>query len=321
MTSAYVAWDGNEYPWPPPSGWYRGSDGRWWPEGHGPGADQAVATPETAAEATPSIPAAPSVESFRPPAVASEPVAPPVASAVDSAELGSASLPPGSTPSSRSNGRGPFLAAIGIGVVLVAVVAGVFAFLGSTDTVDDAVATTIPATTDEDFVTTTSAPGATTTSIRTGRGSASEPYEIGESFEIRYQLFDEDEKVWAMSVVGPAVDQTDAVLAENQFNEPPPEGQRFMVAPMRITYVSGPELSDLFDFSFKAIGSERVVRTTFDPSCGVLPNGLDVLGELGPGGTLEGTVCWVVPEDEIGTHVMAIEVFFSDLDTWVELTE
>ena len=35
--STYVAWDGNEYPWPPQPDWYEAADGRWWPEGHGPG--------------------------------------------------------------------------------------------------------------------------------------------------------------------------------------------------------------------------------------------------------------------------------------------
>jgi hypothetical protein len=37
MTSNYEAWNGELYEWPPPDGWYRASDGRWWAQGTGPG--------------------------------------------------------------------------------------------------------------------------------------------------------------------------------------------------------------------------------------------------------------------------------------------
>ena len=44
---SYTAWDDNQYPWPPPDGWYQASDGKWWPEGYGPpvaGGSDAVET-------------------------------------------------------------------------------------------------------------------------------------------------------------------------------------------------------------------------------------------------------------------------------------
>ncbi len=36
MTTTYLAWNGQSYPWPPPDGWYEASDGRWWAPGTGP---------------------------------------------------------------------------------------------------------------------------------------------------------------------------------------------------------------------------------------------------------------------------------------------
>ncbi len=36
MSEQYTAWDGNDYPWPPPEGWVMGNDGRYWPEGQQP---------------------------------------------------------------------------------------------------------------------------------------------------------------------------------------------------------------------------------------------------------------------------------------------
>lgn len=46
--SSYTAWDDNLYEWPPPDGWYQASDGKWWPDGYGPGVD--VGTDETVSD-------------------------------------------------------------------------------------------------------------------------------------------------------------------------------------------------------------------------------------------------------------------------------
>lgn len=38
MGTTYTAWDGNEYEWPPPKGWYQAIDNRWWAPDTGPAA-------------------------------------------------------------------------------------------------------------------------------------------------------------------------------------------------------------------------------------------------------------------------------------------
>ncbi|MEM8922047.1 MAG: hypothetical protein AAGD35_01000 [Actinomycetota bacterium] len=60
MSDMYTGWDGNQYPWPPPEGWYQAIDGRWWAPGTGPnpppqGAGTAPAA-STAAETIVSTP-------------------------------------------------------------------------------------------------------------------------------------------------------------------------------------------------------------------------------------------------------------------------
>ncbi len=57
--STYRAWDGNDYPSPPPEGWYQGSDELWWPEGYGPGPAPQAADPAPAPEPTPAPAPAP----------------------------------------------------------------------------------------------------------------------------------------------------------------------------------------------------------------------------------------------------------------------
>ncbi len=53
MTEAsYTAWDDKQYVWPPPDGWYKASDNKWWPNGYGPPeAEPAAPAADTASTA------------------------------------------------------------------------------------------------------------------------------------------------------------------------------------------------------------------------------------------------------------------------------
>ena len=92
-----------------------------------------------------------------------------------------------------------------------------------------------------------------------------------------------------------------------------------MGVPIRVTYASGPVPASLFELTFKAVGPSGVVLTTFDPSCGVIPNELDTFAELFEGGTVEGDVCWPVPSGDIGNLTMIVEVFLDDATVYVDL--
>jgi len=51
--ASYTAWDDNLYAWPPPEGWYRATDGRWWPAGYGPAGQATASSPATGEAAVP----------------------------------------------------------------------------------------------------------------------------------------------------------------------------------------------------------------------------------------------------------------------------
>jgi hypothetical protein len=93
-----------------------------------------------------------------------------------------------------------------------------------------------------------------------------------------------------------------------------------MSAPIRVTYVSGPAPASLFELTFKAVGPSGVVLTTFDPSCGVIPDALDTFAELFEGGAVEGNVCWPAGEVEQQDLTMMVEVFFDDATVYADLT-
>ncbi len=62
MAENYIAWNGDEYPWPPPDGWEKKGDGRYWPADQSPPESDAttqVPVAETAAPEPPAVEAAP----------------------------------------------------------------------------------------------------------------------------------------------------------------------------------------------------------------------------------------------------------------------
>jgi len=316
--TTYIAWDGNDYPNPPPADWYLASDSRWWPTGYGPG--PAVGPP----------PAAPPVgpEAVAPPIVAPPSVAPPTAAPGTTAPPTVAppqTAPPQTDKPYRSGGGGKALLIV---LVTVAALGGAAFYLLGLSSEDDSTAavpaTSVPRTeTTEDPGPTSSAPEDNTapdTAVAApSKGSVDDPYDVGDEITISYALFDEAQRAWVFEVLGPASDRTQAVLDENQFNTPPPGDTRFVVTEIRVSYVSGPDDGSLFDFNFTASGPSGDRMTTFDPSCGVVPDSFDSLLELNPGETVTGNICWVVAPPDIEELTMGIEVFFVDGSTYVRL--
>ncbi len=158
---------------------------------------------------------------------------------------------------------------------------------GAADATDGTPASEAPSTTE--------APQATYfTSSRT------EPYGFGEATAVQWDVFgDADESVWN-TTIGAPVDLTDAVLAENPFNDPPAEGFVFAGFPVEMTLAdAGKEpLSVGFNISFEIIGGASA--GAHDGRCGVQPEPVfSEFAEVFVGGTLSGVVCVPVPADDL----------------------
>ncbi len=76
MSDQYTAWDGNDYPWPPPEGWVLGNDGRYWPADQLPEAAAAPATPDPGSMPPPAAMPPPAPAATPPPMGAAPPGAP-----------------------------------------------------------------------------------------------------------------------------------------------------------------------------------------------------------------------------------------------------
>ena len=109
-------------------------------------------------------------------------------------------------------------------------------------------------------------------------------------------------------VTGIVEDAWAIVQAENQFNDPPDPGNRFYMATVAVSYVSGTDSLNVAEADYSLVGDNRVVYTSFENSCGVIPDELDA--ELFPGGRAEGNVCFQIESDD-SNFVLIHEPFYS----------
>ena len=96
---------------------------------------------------------------------------------------------------------------------------------------------------------------------------------------------------WTMTVTGAARDITDLVTAENQFNDPAPDGFRFIGVDVTYSY-SGSGSSPAYQITTKAVGDRNIELKS---NCGVVPGEIDVYSDVFSGGSVAGTICFVVP--------------------------
>jgi hypothetical protein len=111
---------------------------------------------------------------------------------------------------------------------------------------------------------------------------------------------------WAFAVASPARDITDQVMADNTFNDPPPEGFRFVGVDVALAY-SGTGSASAFEVTAKWVGGGNVQRVGF---CGVVNGELDQFTDVFAGGSVTGTMCFVVPQQEVGEGVLYVAAGF-----------
>ncbi len=145
-------------------------------------------------------------------------------------------------------------------------------------------------------------------------GTRDDPYTYDQLTTIEFDVFgDADGSRWNL-LVTPISDVTDAVIGENQFNEPPPDGVVFagFTAELTLVEASKEPLSVGFNFSFEIIGGSTAAvydQSTIETEsfgCGVTPDDFDEFAEAYVGGTIDGLVCIPIPTEDLddeGTQV------------------
>jgi hypothetical protein len=127
---------------------------------------------------------------------------------------------------------------------------------------------------------------------------------------------------WVVTVTAVNPDASEAILAANMFNGAPPAGRQFFMVAVRATY-KGPASSHLDSgYALRAVGIAGVGYTTFNNSCGVLPDpSLDADDpETFTGGTVSGNAaCWAIEASDASSLVMYSKPLLSDTTVWFAL--
>jgi hypothetical protein len=127
---------------------------------------------------------------------------------------------------------------------------------------------------------------------------------------------------WTLTITGTYPDAWAQIQAANQFNDPPAAGNQFFMIAVSATY-NGPGSSRLdSSFGARAVGASNVAYTTFDNSCGVLPEPNLQLDDpqVFTGGTVTGyAACWHIRSSDAGSLVMFFDPLLSDQVTWFAL--
>jgi hypothetical protein len=122
---------------------------------------------------------------------------------------------------------------------------------------------------------------------------------------------------WRLSVTEITLDATDAVMAENEFNDPPVDGRQFVMFNVDATYAGAESGTAWLDFGWGIVGSagNTFGGGSMDDYCGVIPTPLDDTGETFPDGTVSGNVCISADTDQLEGATIRIEESFSFDDT------
>lgn len=108
---------------------------------------------------------------------------------------------------------------------------------------------------------------------------------------------------WTLRVVGVTPDASEAVLAQNQFNEPPETGEQFFIVRVAMTFNGRGSADVAAGTRLRLVGDSAVAYTTYNDGCGVVPDELPDT-EVFTGGTVEGNLCWSVKSSDVGSLVL-----------------
>lgn len=107
----------------------------------------------------------------------------------------------------------------------------------------------------------------------------------------------------------------DVIAAENEFNEPPADGRRFVMVKATVTYTGDASGTPWLDLSFSFYGSDgNTFGSAMDDYCPLIPNPLEDLNEMFPDASATGNVCVSVPEGQIKQGAWIVEELIA-LDT------
>ena len=113
---------------------------------------------------------------------------------------------------------------------------------------------------------------------------------------------------WQITITSPARDLTGEVLAAGEFNDPPPDGFRYVGFDVSLEFGED-RTANGFEVDVGVVGDSNVALRD---ECGDNPDPLDLFTDVFSGASISGSVCFVTPVDDIGTLVAFASASFGD---------
>lgn len=123
---------------------------------------------------------------------------------------------------------------------------------------------------------------------------------------------------WEVSVVSVNTDAGKDVARANEFNDPAPDGSRFVLVNLEGKYTGNESGTFWTDVSYKILGSKGNTFETFDASV-VSPNPIMDTSEAFPGATVSGDFVVAVPVDQIEGGAIILEEVWGGSRTFFAL--
>lgn len=111
---------------------------------------------------------------------------------------------------------------------------------------------------------------------------------------------------WKVTVTGVDTNADDAVAKANQFNDPPAEGNRYVLVSVDATYDGEESGTFWVDVTSKFYGGGG---NTFDGALAAVKNPISDAGETFPGASISGDMVFEVPADQIDDGAVILEAF------------
>lgn len=127
---------------------------------------------------------------------------------------------------------------------------------------------------------------------------------------------------WELSVTDVVADANTLVMDAFDFNDPPAEGEQFVLVRLELTYRGEQPGATLLDLGFRVEAQGGRTYDEFDDTCGLFPDEIDQVAETPTGETRSGTMCWSVATDDVASLRLLVDslVTLDDPKLWFELS-
>jgi hypothetical protein len=109
-----------------------------------------------------------------------------------------------------------------------------------------------------------------------------------------------------ITVTGVQTDATETLVNADSFNEPPEEGNRYVLVTLSVTYLGEDVGETGVDLSYSGIGQSGTEYSINGDSCGIVPDSEFSTGDLFAGAVVSYNVCWQVAADDADTMLMKV---------------